>query len=211
MGIKLAIADDHMFIVDSIERTLSTTGYMEVSGKYQSGDELIEGLKVSLPDILILDYHFPEGNGGQVTRYVTYHYPDVKIIILTGFDKPGLAAELLECGCMGYLLKSTADTEVLIEAIERVYDGYIYIDKSLSGKFSNINRMQPVKEPILKLTKRELEILGEMAAGLSNPEIAEKLHISRRTVDNHRNSIMNKSGAKNTASLIRLSIELRLI
>lgn len=210
MSIKLAIADDHKVIIDSFEKTLQATGYIDICGKYATGEALTEGLAQEQPDILLLDYHFPDQNGGQLARYVTYHHPQVKIIMLTGFDKPGLAAEMLESGCRGYLLKSTADTDSIIEAIERVYEGNMYIDKAIGSKFATSLRIKPAP-PVPVLSQRELEILKEISNGLTNPEIAEKLCISRRTVDNHRNSIMAKSGAKNTASLIRFSIEQKLI
>jgi DNA-binding NarL/FixJ family response regulator len=211
MSIKLSIADDHKLIIDTFEKILVTTGYIEICGKYTSGEDLIEGFKKIVPEILLLDYHFPEQNGAQLARYVGYHYPEVKIIMLTGFDKPGLATEMLEYGCMGYLLKSTADTDMIIEAIDLVYNGHIYLDKSLRGKFAHVPRKKQNTDVRQKLSSRELEVLKEISKGLSNPEIAEKLHISRRTVDNHRNSIMIKSGAKNTANLIRLAMELKLI
>ncbi len=211
MSIKLAIADDHKIILESFEKAIRGTGYMELCGKYSSGDALMEGLKETQPDILLLDYHFPEHNGGQLARYVSYHYPGIKIIMLTGFDKPGLVTEMLECGCRGYLLKTTADSEIILEAIERVYEGHIYIEKSITGRFSSVLPNKKDIAPVNKLSRRELEILREIASGLSNPEIAEKLCISRRTVDNHRNSIMMKSGAKNTANLIKLAMEIKLI
>jgi DNA-binding NarL/FixJ family response regulator len=211
MSIKLAIADDHTLILDSLSKAFALTGYIEVCGKYLSGDELMEGLKTNTPDVLLLDYHFPEHNGSQLTKYVTYHYPDVGIIILTGYDKPGLAAEMLEYGCMGYLLKSSVTTEVIIEAVERVANGQIYMDGAIRKKFASNLRRKPEETEHQKFTQRELEILKEIASSLSSQQIADKLYISKRTVDNHRTSIMMKSGMKNTAGLIKYAIELKLV
>jgi DNA-binding NarL/FixJ family response regulator len=217
MPIKVAIADDHLLIISSIENTINAVEDMELCGKYTSGGELIKGLEQSKPDVLLLDYHLPDQNGGQLARNITYHYPEIKILALTGFDKPDLVTEMLESGCMGYLLKTTANTAILIEAINRIYDGHMYIDKSIRDKYvSSIHRnihgnnlAEIDTKP--KLTNREIEILQGIATELSSQEIADKLSISRRTVENHRNSIMIKLGAKNAVGLIKFAIELKLI
>jgi len=212
MSIKLAIADDHLLIISSLKNTVQAAGYIEVCGTYTSGDALIKGLKHSEPDILLLDYHLPDQNGAQLARYVTYHYPKIKILALTGFDKPGLATEMMESGCMGYLLKSTANTDMIMDAINRIYDGHLYMDKSIQEKYASTIRRKAAEENVRpKLTNRELEVLQGIAAELSSQEIAEKLYISKRTVDNHRNSLMIKSGAKNTVGLIKFAIELKLV
>ncbi len=210
---KIAIVDDHQLIISSIENALKTTGYMEVTGRYTSGAALLEGLQVEVPDVLLLDYHLPDQNGAELSRYITYHFPQIKILALTGFDKPNLATEMLGNGCMGYLLKSTATTEIIVDAIERIYHGYIFLDSTLREKYATAIRYDRPTDSETKprLTHRELEVLQGIAAELSSQEIADKLCISKRTVDNHRNSIMAKSGAKNTVGLIKYAIELKLV
>lgn len=212
MSIQLAIADDHHLIITSIEKTVATTGYIDVSATFTSGEALTEGLKSIKPDVLLLDYHLPDQNGAQLARYITYHHPGIKIIVLTGFDKPGLAMEMLECGCMGYLLKTSANAEMIVEAIDTVYSGRIFLDSSLREKYAqSIQRGNTTAPPVLKLTNRELDVLEGIAAELSSQEIAEKLFISKRTVDNHRTSLMIKSGAKNTIGLMKIAIQLGLM
>ena len=212
MSIQLVIADDHHLILTSIEKTVSDTGYIQVCGTFNNGNALIEGLNNIKPDILLLDYHLPDQSGAQLASYITYHYPEIKIIVLTGFDKPGLAMEMLECGCMGYLLKTSANAEMIVEAIDTVYSGRIYLDSALREKYTqSIRRSNTPVQPLLKLTNRELEVLEGIAGELSSQEIAEKLFISKRTVDNHRTSIMIKTGAKNTVGLIKLAMQLGLI
>ncbi len=213
MPVRIAITDDHILITESLEKALLSAPHIMITARYASGETLIEGLKEQQPDILLLDYHLPDINGTQLARYVSYHYPDVKIIILTGFDKPGLATEMLECGCMGYLMKSTAGTEIILEAINRVWEGHIFLDNALRDKYMVSVRRDAHKAEHEKprLTQRELEILRCIAEELSSQEIADKLHLSKRTVDNHRNSIMIKSGAKNTVGLIKFAYELKLV
>ncbi len=213
MLIRVAITDDHILITESLEKALRSAPHITVTDRYDSGENLIEGLKKQQPDVLLLDYHLPDTNGAQLARYISYHYPKVSIIILTGFDKPGLATEMLECGCMGYLMKSTAGTETIIEAINRVWEGHIFLDNALRDKYMTSVRRGTQKSEHEKprLTQRELEILRCIAEELSSQEIADKLCLSKRTVDNHRNSIMIKSGAKNTVGLIKYAYELKLI
>jgi DNA-binding NarL/FixJ family response regulator len=211
MSIQLAIADDHHLIITSIENTVSATGYIDICATFTTGEALTEGLKNIKPNILLLDYHLPDFSGAQLSRYITYHYPEIKIIVLTGFDKPGLALEMLECGCMGYLLKTSANAAMIIEAINTVYNGRIFVDGSLREQYAHsIQRGNKTATPALKLTNRELEVLKGIASELSSQEIAEKLFISKRTVDNHRTSLMIKSGAKNTVGLIKIAIQLGL-
>jgi DNA-binding NarL/FixJ family response regulator len=212
MAISLAIADDHHLIINSIQTTVSYTGYIEVQTTYTTAEALIEGLKNTTPDVLLLDYHLPDQNGDQVARYLTYHHPNLKIIVLTGFDKPGLAMEMLQCGCMGYLLKTSANARMIIEAIDSVYNGRIFLDSALRDKYAQaVQKDHSEDRPAMKLTNRELDVLRGIAAELSSQEIAEQLFISKRTVDNHRTSLMLKTGVKNTVGLIKLALELKLL
>jgi DNA-binding NarL/FixJ family response regulator len=212
MAISLAIADDHHLIINSIQTTVSYTGYIEVQTTYTTAEALIEGLKNTTPDVLLLDYHLPDQNGAQVARYLTYHHPNLKIIVLTGFDKPGLAMEMLQCGCMGYLLKTSANARMIIEAIDSVYNGRIFLDSALRDKYAQaVQKDHSEDRPAMKLTNRELDVLRGIAAELSSQEIAEQLFISKRTVDNHRTSLMLKTGVKNTVGLIKLALELKLL
>jgi DNA-binding NarL/FixJ family response regulator len=191
---------------------VSYTGYIEVQTTYTTAEALIEGLKNTTPDVLLLDYHLPDQNGDQVARYLTYHHPNLKIIVLTGFDKPGLAMEMLQCGCMGYLLKTSANARMIIEAIDSVYNGRIFLDSALRDKYAQaVQKDHSEDRPAMKLTNRELDVLRGIAAELSSQEIAEQLFISKRTVDNHRTSLMLKTGVKNTVGLIKLALELKLL
>lgn len=214
MTIKVAITDDHVLIMESLERAILSTGYIEVCGRFFTGEELVNGLVECRPDVLLLDYHLPDQGGMQLIRHITGHYPDIKIIVLTGIDKPGLATELLEAGCMGYLMKSTSNTGIITQAIGRVYEGQIFLDTGLRNR-----HMLTVQREVragaadaqLKLTQRETEILRCIAEELSSQEIADRLCLSKRTVDNHRNSLMIKSGAKNMVGLIKFAYEQKLI
>jgi len=213
MPIKLAIADDHQLILSSISEAVKRVAYIEVTGTYKTGEELQKGLEQAQPDVLLLDYHLPDQNGAQLARFVTYHYPRVRILALTGFEKPGLATEMLESGCMGYLLKATVNAQVIIEAIERLYEGHMYIDAALRDKYASTIRRNNTEAEDAKagLTDRELEVLRGIVAEQSSQEIADRLFISKRTVDHHRHSIMMKSGTKSIVGLIKFAIERKLV
>lgn len=208
---KVIITDDHPLMLTSLSQTLRNTGYIEVLATYTSGEDLLKGLEAHQPDIVLLDYHLPDQNGSKLARYITYHYPDIKILAITGFEKPDLAREMIESGCMGYLLKNTANEELVLQAIEQIYNGQIFMDRSIRDLHARSIRHSQQEQARPKLTQRELEILKEIASELSSQEIADKLYISKRTVDTHRNSIMLKSGAKNTVGLIKFAMELKLI
>ncbi len=212
-GIRIAVADDHPLILSSIRTMTEMNDHLILCGAYHSGAALMEGLKKDLPDILILDYHLPDGNGGELSQYITYHHPQVKILILTGYDEPELVSELLRKGCMGFMQKTFASPEALLEAIDNIYNGQMYIHSAVRDQYAASIQAshKNEKESVLRLTTRELEVLRAIAGELSSKQIADKLHISKRTVDSHRNSILLKSGVKNTAGLIRLAMELKLL
>src|SRR5690606_22440244 len=134
---------------------------------------LLKALPEIRPDVLILDYHLPDYTGAHLARYITYHHPEIKIIALTGYDKPGLSTEMLESGCAGFLLKTSADADTIIEAIYAVQDGKLYLDSALKEKFSatiqdSLTEVSASERP--RLTNRELEILEYIADGLSSQD-----------------------------------------
>lgn len=209
--IKVAIADDHPLIISSIENVLKEKEYFVICGRYHTGEELVNGLKENVPEVLILDYHLPDDNGAKLAKYITHYYPQVRILAISGYDKPGLSTEMIECGCSGFLLKTSARSNNLLEAIHTVFDNKLYFDSNLKQKFAeNVNKQYRQKNKP-KLTIRETEILTLIVHEFSSQEIADKLHISKKTVHNHRASILMKTGAKNNFALMKIAMEMRLI
>lgn len=210
---KVFIADDHHLILSSIKHSISGMDEAIVCYEYNNGDALIHDLPQYHPDIVLLDYHLPDKNGIEITQYIKYHFPDIKVIILTGFEKEGLLFEAFESGCSGFLLKSSTSSATLMEALYQVFEGNIYIDKQVN--INMVNTIQIRKTEMSsgapKLTKREIDIVKEIGNGLTSKEIADKLFISKKTVDNHRKSIMMKTNTKNTAALIKFASDRQLI
>lgn len=201
--INVAVTDDQAIILNGLQQILAGVPHIRITGLYKNGEALLDGLKTEQPDILLLDIQMPGQSGIELAGLISKQYPLVKIIALTNVDILPQVKKMLNQGCMGYLLKD-ASPETIIEAIEQVYHGEQFLQPviqqqlllSLSGK---------KKEHVI--TRREKEILQYIVAGLSSKEIAEKLFLSLRTVENHRNNLLQKFDLKNTAALVKMAIQ----
>lgn len=209
--VKVAVIDDHALVLESIVKAIHEVEHLELSATFSRGEEFLDSLAGLSPNVAIIDYHLPDMTGSQIVKHLSYYYPEVKTIILTGFDKQGLFMELFEAGCAGYMFKSSATGKKIIEAIEVVTKGVFYLDETLRHEMRRNSRQKLEKKIKPTLTQRELEVLACIVDELSSQEIAKKLFVSKRTVDNHRNSIMLKLGAKNIVALVKLALELKLV
>ena len=177
------------------------------------GLELLNLLKKTTPDVVILDISMPNIRGIEATREIKSVYPDVKILILTMHKRKEYLYHCLSAGAEGYLLKEDADTE-LYAAVKKVQDGGVYISpilsKDLTDDFVKMCRGD-LRVPADKLTSREREVVKLIAEGHKNREIAELLCISIRTVENHRANIMKKLKLKNTSELVKYAIRKKYV
>ena len=213
--IKIILADDHQIFRDGIKSLLSDEENLEVIAEASNGDELLSLLKINKPDILILDITMPKTSGIELTKIITEQFPEVNILILSMHKNEDFVIGAMMNGAKGYLPKDISRKE-LLDAINTIADGEEYLGKLIS---SNILRSYIKKsrygferddkdEP---LTQREIEIIEKVGAGLSNKEIADKLFISVRTVDCHKNNIMRKLKIRSTAELIIYGIKNKII
>lgn len=205
--IKVAIADDHLIVINGIQKILAATPDIVLTGAYQNGDLLLAALPQDQPDVLLLDIQMPGKNGIELAGIVSKKFPAIKIIALTNVDVLVQVKKMLKQGCMGYLLKDV-NPDTLTKAIYTVYSGEQFIYEDLKKQLIN-NFSAPPSEKLI--TRREKEILQLITEEYTNPEIAEKLHISPHTVENHRNHLLQKLGVKNTAGLVKAAIEQGLI
>lgn len=212
--IKLIIADDHKIFLDGIKSLLCEDDKFEIIATASSGEELLELLSSHSPDIVITDITMKGINGIEVTRIITELYPTIKVLILSMHSTEEFVLNAAKVGADGYLPKDSS-IEELIEAIETINDGKQFYAKNVRDFFLShyIKRFRVEQEIIEKsdLTNRELEILKLVATGMTNREIAEKLIISQRTVDAHKNHIMQKLKLKSSAELIIYSIKNKLV
>lgn len=213
--IKIMLADDHQIFRDGIKSLLSDEPDMEVIAEASNSGELLSMLKISKPDILILDITMPAISGIELTKIITAEYPEIKILILSMHKNNDFVVNAMINGAKGYLPKDTSRKE-LLDAICTIAQGEEYLGKLISASIlrSYIRKTHTGFERTEKddqLTMREIEIIKMAGQGMLNKEIAEKLFISVRTVDSHKNHIMNKLKLKSTAELIIYGIKNKII
>ena len=192
MKTKVMIADDHSLIREGIKQLLEFDGSIEVVAEAANGIECLEKLKVFSPDVLLLDINMPEKNGIEVLQELKESKSDVKVLILTVHNELEYLLKAVDIGVDGYILKDSESSE-LKKAIQSICNGNNYIQASLIPALNNrlVNR-DIDRDKIDSLTSRELDVLIQVASGMSNKEIATNLDISERTVKNHISNIFKK-------------------
>lgn len=193
--INVMLADDHVLIREGIKQLLEFDGSMKVIAEASDGIECLEKLKNAKPDILLLDINMPNMNGIDVLKELKEKNDPLKVLILTVHSEVEYLVKAVDIGANGYILKDSGSTE-LKQAINAVIDEGSYIQPNLIPALNSrlINRDMD-KEKLASLTKREVEILTQVACGMFNKEIAVNLNISERTVKNHISNIFKKIDA----------------
>lgn len=215
--ISLLIAEDHQLIIDGLINYLKDAKNIEVITVVKNGKDAIEVVVQKQVDVILLDINMPVMNGYETAYYLSKKHPNVKIIVLTTYIERGLIEKMIEIGVCGYILKSIEKEELLL-AINKVANGEKYFSNEISLqlilKESGTNLFKTenltVSDEIV-LTRREREVLRQIAKGLSHAEIAKKLYLSKRTVDTHRANIIKKLKATNVTELIKYAIQNGLI
>ncbi|HVM70521.1 MAG TPA: response regulator transcription factor [Anaerolineales bacterium] len=192
--IKLLICDDQDVVREGLKAILGTDTSLQVVGMAADGAEALELIPTLKPDLVLMDLKMPMMNGIQATRHICQQYPGVKVLVLTTYEADEWVFDAIRSGASGYLLKDT-QREGLIAAIKDTVAGKTPVDPVVAGKlFAQVAQGTPKPRSTLadKLNDREREILRLLAAGLSNSDIAERLHYSEGTVRNHVSSIFAK-------------------
>jgi DNA-binding NarL/FixJ family response regulator len=205
MAARVLIADDHYMVVEGIRSLLQHQKDIEWLGHAMNAASCLSFLQNQPVDVLFLDINLPDKSGIDLCKEVKDKYPATRVVGISSFNQLSFIEKMMENGASGYVLKN-ATQEELIEAIETVMDG----GKFLSNEVASIVKKGPDPN-VPVITRREKEVLGLIADGLTNSEIAEKLFISITTVDTHRKSLLTKFNVKNTASLIRLAMQYQSI
>ena len=193
---------------------LSSHPEIEVVFDVASGEEFLSQLGEACLDVVFMDYDMPGMNGAEATEQALRSYPDLKVVALSMYGENAYYTRMMESGARGFLLKDSEFDQV-VEAIMTVNEGGTYFSASLLRSLSSSLKVTtPSSDEIAdqdRLSEREIEILVAICRGLSTQEIADELFISKRTVDKHRANILEKSGCKNTASLVVYAIKNRLV
>lgn len=209
MPIRILITDDHALVRSGLVALLEKEDGFEVVGEAASGMEAIKLSKEMPFDVLLLDISMPDIRGTKVAEEVLKHKPSAAIVALTMHTEEHYLRELFRIGAHGYVLKRSASSE-LISAIRAVYRGEDYVDPAMAGLMITpyVGRtVSREKTRLALLTAREREVCQLLAFGYTNPEIGEKLHISVRTVEAHRNKIMSKLDLENRADLVHFALD----
>lgn len=209
--INIIIVDDHSLFRNGMKLLLANTGNFNVMAEASNGKEfltLIEGMQ---PDIVLMDIEMPEMNGIEATTKALEKNPDLKIICLSMYGEEEYYYKMIEAGVSGFLLKNSDINEVKT-AITTIYNGGKFFSQELLyNVVKNIKTTQSNQEVVENLSDREIEVLKQICIGLSNQEISQILHISKRTVDKHRANLLDKTNSKNTAHLVMYAIKNKLI
>ena len=193
MGIKIVLADDDSLIRESFKIMLSYDEHIEVMNAFGDGMDAIEYCGREKVDIALLDVRMPRVNGIQATREIVKR-SDTKVIILTTFDEDEYIGEAMKCGAKGYILKSS-ESSMILDTIKNIYlEDLMYKSIDWLDRDVFIEKIFQNKEELLNFTRKEKEIVKEVASGLTNKEIAKKLFISEGAVKRYINSILNKTG-----------------
>ena len=212
--IRIALVDDHALFRRGLRLLLESHPDFEVVADAASGEEFLAEVERLRPDVVFMDYAMPGLNGAATTERALALRPELKVISLSMFGDKAYYSSMASSGARGFLLKDSEFDEV-VEAVETLCAGGTYMSESLMSSLSQSirsvqNPVPAVAETDL-LSEREVEILVGICQGLSTQEIADRCFISKRTVDKHRANILEKSGCKNTASLVVYAIRQGLV
>ena len=209
MSYRIALVDDHALFRMGLRGLLEHSLDCEIVAEAASGEEFLALLPSLEADLVFMDFSMGGIDGAQTTERALSERPEMKIITLSMFGEESYYSRMVKAGARGFLLKDSAIDEV-IEAIEVVANGGNYFSAQLLQSISRNLHSQPDQNEEL-LSEREREIVVGICRGLSNQEIADELFISKRTVDKHRANILEKSGCKNTASLVVYAVKNGLV
>lgn len=214
--IMIAMLDDHKIIMDGISSLIMHEENIIVAGQALDKDELFRLLENHKVDIVMLDIFLPKPIGIEILKTIVKQYPGVKVIILSGNDEEDLISAAFQAGASAYLTKSV-EKEELLEAIHTVIEGNQYISTILEKKLTR-NFIKKASfgdkyahHKLTGLTTREIEIIRLLSEGLGYKEVAAQLGISTRTVETHKNNILEKLELKNTIELVKFAIKNKLI
>lgn len=209
--VRVLVADDQKVVRDGLALLLGMLPGVEVIGTAVDGADAVRQAAACVPDVVLMDLSMPNCDGVEATRQIAGRQPDVRVVVLTAFADDDSVFAALRAGARGYLTKNAGAGEIL-QALSAVRAGEAQLDPSVQRRLVEAvvsgvppggpGAVPPVPEPPDGLTERELEVLTEIGAGLSNAEIAAKLSISGATVKSHINHLLAKTGSRDRGQLV---------
>lgn len=213
---RVMIVDDHPLFREGLKALIGRSDRFRVSGEAGSAQEALSLVKEVRPDIMLVDITMPGKNGIAFIRELRQIMPEIQFIIVSMHANADYIVEAFQAGATGYMVKDSA-SEGLLRGLDTVARGQIFLDSALSGEVvekllkSRNGRQGGADDPYKLLTPREQEVMRLLAEGLVTREVAERLYISPKTVENHRANIMKKLGLQSTVELVRYAAKLGLI
>ena len=205
--IRVMVVDDHPMWRDGVRADLEASGTANVVAEASDGGEAVEKAREAMPEVVLMDLQMPTVSGVEATRLIVEESPHIKVLVLSASGEEADVLEAVKAGASGYLLKSTPAAEVS-DAVRRVRDGEPVFTPSLAGLVLSEFRRVATKDPEEpRLTPRENEVLKLVAKGYTYREIAEKLFVSVKTVQNHVQNILTKLQLRKRYELMRYAIQ----
>jgi DNA-binding NarL/FixJ family response regulator len=213
--ITVLLAEDHMVVREGFRKMLELEGSFEVAGEAQDGRQAVALVKKFRPQVVLMDIAMPQLNGLEATRQILKEVPATKVIMLSAHSDDAYVTNAIESGAKGFLLKQTSAHDVC-RAIREVHTGKTFFSSSISKRQDRLNPPMPGRASSLKkkapeLTSREMEVLQLIAEGKANKETAAELGIGLKTVEKHREHLMEKLDIHDTAGLTRYAISAGII
>ena len=210
--IRLIIADDEMLIRTGLKIMLEASGNVEVLALVENGRAACEACNIHRPDVVLMDIRMPESNGIEGTKLIKEAFPEVKVLIVTTFQDTEYIVEAVQNGASGYLLKDSSP-EAILDGIKVALSGKVVMDTVISEALltnTSVEKEESFDAEKWGLTTREVELIAQVAKGLSNKEIAQTLFLSEGTVKNNISTILSKLELRDRTQLVIFAYENKL-
>ena len=212
--IKIFMVDDHQIVIDAVKKEIeSQSDQFEFVGSANDGKEALMALETVKSDILILDINMPNVNGMQVLKEVTQKYPKLKVLVLTMLDDLKHIREMIENGAKGYVLKNKS-SQFVVEALTTISEGEDFFPDDVAQIAirdfvrDDDHKKRTNKETILKsISAQDSELLGWITLGLSDQELADKMHLSKSAIESRKRNLRQKTGVNNALELMRFAMD----
>ncbi len=210
--VRLLIVDDHQMVRDGIRVMLESQNkvFTFIITEAENGEDAIKNILKNDYDIILIDYQLPKMTGIETVERILLYKPTTKILALSNYEELTYINNMLKAGASGYILKNIEPVE-LIAAIKTILNDKVFYSNEIAIKLIENKKKTASHIDKYSLTKRELEILKLITQEKTNDEISTLLFISKRTVDSHRQNLLNKLGVKNTVGLTKVAMELKMM
>lgn len=212
--IRVAIADDHKIFRKGVILCLRQYANIKFVLEADNGEELLQNLKEANPQVILMDLRMPIKDGIETTKYISKHYPNIAVLVLTMHDEEKFVTHLMENGANGYLLKNADPVEIKKAIVEVVAKGYYlnnYVNRILLKRAHNKTKNININSNSVEISEKEKNVLRFLCMEFTSQQIGEKMNISARTVETIKERLMERFGTKNTAGLVFYAVKNDLV